>query len=202
MILYGGGDHALGLWEICQLRGIVVKGFFDDGEGPFALPKEAHLGAYDPTIYPEEPIIVAITDNTIRRNLSLRIKHPIAPPLVHPHAYVAPSATLENGVVVLAGAVIHSQSYIGAHAIINSGAIVEHFARIGAFTHLSPGVIAACRSEVGEGCFIGTGAIIVPHVSVGEGCIVGAGSLVLHKLPPFTRAWGHPAKSQAESPLL
>ncbi|MCX7606705.1 MAG: acetyltransferase [Bacteroidia bacterium] len=202
MILYGGGDHALGLWEILELQGHRLEGFFDDGEGPFTLPPALHLGPYDPTVYAESPLLIAITDNTIRRNLSLRVHHAIAPPLIHPRAYVSPSASLEVGTVVLAGAIVHSRAHIGPHSIVNSGAVVEHFARIGAFCHLSPGAIAACRSEIGDGCFIGTGAIITPHRRIGEGCIVGAGSLVLRDLPPFTRAWGHPASPQEEKPTL
>lgn len=202
MILYGAGDHALGLWEICQLQGIPVEGFFDDGPGPFTLPQEKHLGPYDPSVMPEVPVLIAITDNTVRRNLSLRVKHPIAEALVHPRAYVSPSARLAPGVVVLAGAVVHSRAEIGPHTIINSGAVVEHFAQVGAYCHLSPGAIAACRSVIGDSCFIGTGAIVVPHTEVGEGCIIGAGSLVLRPLPPFTRAWGHPAQPQEQKPNL
>ncbi|MEN3040892.1 MAG: acetyltransferase [Bacteroidia bacterium] len=196
MILYGGGDHALGLWEIIQQLELPFHGFFDDGEGPFALPQELHLGPYDPSLHASSPIIIAITDNTIRRNLSLRVRHPIAPPLIHPKAYVSPSAKLGLGVVVLPGAVVHSRAEIGPHAIVNSGAVVEHFVRIGAFSHLSSRSVAGCRSEIGASCFIATGAIIAPGVRVGEGCIVGAGSLVLHDLAPFTRAWGVPAKPQ------
>lgn len=192
----------MGLWELCQLAGIPLIGFFDDGEGPFTLPGALWLGPYDPVRYPEEPLLIAITDNTIRRNLSLRIRHPIAPPLIHPRAYVSASAQLGPGVVVLAGAVVHSQARLGAHTIINSGAIVEHFAEIGAFCHLSPGVIAACRSKVGDSCFVGSGAILVPNSRVGEGCIIGAGSLVLGEIAPFTRAWGHPAVPQTQKPNL
>lgn len=199
MILYGGGDHALGLWEIIQLLELPFVGFFDDGTGPFALPEEYHLGPYAPHIHPETPLIIAITDNTIRRNLSLRVRHPIAPALVHPRAYVSPSARLAPGVVVLPGAIVHSRAEIGPHVIINSGAVVEHFVRIGAFTHLSSRSVAGCRSEIGESCFIATGAIVAPNARVGEGCIVGAGSLVLHELPPFTKAWGVPAKPQAKT---
>lgn len=199
MILYGGGDHALGLWEIIQLLELPFVGFFDDGVGPFALPEEYHLGPYAAHIYPETPLLIAITDNTIRRNLSLRVRHPIASALVHPRAYVSPSARLAPGVVVLPGAVVHSRAEIGPHVIINSGAVVEHFVRIGAFTHLSSRSVAGCRSEIGESCFIATGAIIAPNARVGEGCIVGAGSLVLHELPPFTKAWGVPAKPQAKT---
>lgn len=196
MILYGGGDHALGLWEILQLHQIPFDGFFDDGEGPFALPEELHLGPYDPAVKPFSPLIIAITDNTIRRNLSLRVQHPFAPPLIHPHAYVSPSARLKRGTVVLPGAIIHSRVEIGEHVIINSGVVVEHFVQIGDFTHLSSRSVAGCRSQIGEMCFVGTGAIIAPNARIGEGCIVGAGSLVLHELPPFTKAWGVPAKPQ------
>ncbi|MCS6789719.1 MAG: acetyltransferase [Bacteroidia bacterium] len=197
MILYGGGDHGYSLYEILTLLGEPLEGFFDDREEGFLLPKEKYLGSYDPAILPESPVLIAITDNTIRRNLSLRVRHRIGAPLIHPRAYVAPSAILEPGVVVMAGAVIHSQAYIGAHTIINTGAVVEHFVRVGAFTHISPGVVLACRSQVGDSCFIGTGALIVPHVKVGEGAIVGAGSLVLRDVPAFARVWGHPAQPQS-----
>lgn len=197
MILYGGGDHALGLWEAIQLLELPFEGFFDDGEGPFALPERFHLGPYDPQVCSDSPLLIAITDNTIRRNLSLRVRHPIAPALVHPQAYVSPSARLSNGVVVLPCAVIHSRAEVGSHTIINSGAVVEHFVRIGAFTHLSSRSVAGCRSEIGDSCFIATGAVVAPNARVGEGCVVGAGSLVLHELPPFTKAWGVPAKPQA-----
>lgn len=199
MILYGGGDHALGLWEAIQLLGLPFEGFFDDGEGPFVLPEAFHLGPYNPQIHPDAPLLIAITDNTIRRNLALRVQHRIAPALIHPHAYVSPSAELAAGVVVLPGAIIHSRAEIGAHTIINSGAVVEHFVRIGAFTHLSSRSVAGCRSTIGDSCFIATGAIVAPGARVGEGCVVGAGSLVLHELPPFTKAWGVPAKPQAST---
>ncbi|MEN2992866.1 MAG: NeuD/PglB/VioB family sugar acetyltransferase [Bacteroidia bacterium] len=200
MLLYGGGDHAASLVEIIQLLGLEWKGFFDDGEGPYALPLAYHLGPYEPTILPDVPILLAITDNTIRRNLALRIRHPVADPLIHPRAYVAASARLGKGTVVLAGALIHSHAQIGDHTIINTGSVVEHFTRVGSFCHLSPGSIVACRSQIEDFCFIGTGAIIVPHTQIGEGCVIGAGSLVLRSLPPYTRAWGHPAKPQEELP--
>ncbi|MCX8112531.1 MAG: hypothetical protein N3E49_04955 [Bacteroidia bacterium] len=199
MILYGGGDHALGLWETIQLLELPFQGFFDDGPGPFALPESFHLGPYDPTVHPNVHLVIAITDNAIRRNLALRVRHPIASALVHPTAYVSPSAKLSPGVTVLPGAVIHSAVQIDVHTIINTGVVVEHFVRIGAFCHLSSRSVAGCRSEVGSGCLIATGAIVAPGAKVGEGCVVGAGSVVLHELPPFTKAWGIPAKPQASS---
>ncbi|MCS7297622.1 MAG: acetyltransferase [Bacteroidia bacterium] len=198
MILYGGGDHALGLWEIIQLLGLPFEGFFDDGSPPFALPEDFYLGPYDPTLKPESPLLIAITDNTIRRNLSLRVKHPIAPPLIHPHAYVSASASVGKGSVILPGAVVHSRARIGIHVIINSGVVVEHFVQVGNYTHLSSRSVAGCRSEIGESCFIGTGSIVAPHAKVGEGCVIGAGSLVLREMPPFTKAWGVPARPQSE----
>jgi len=201
VILYGGGDHALAVWETLQLLGIPCEGFFDDGEGPFTLPADLYLGPYSPDVLPTVPVLLAMTDNTIRRNLSLRLRHPLAPPVVHPRAYISPSALVAEGTGVLAGAVVHTRAHVGAPAIVNTGAVGEHFAEVGSLCHLSPGVIVGCRSRVGDACFIGSGAILVPKASVGEGCVIGAGSLVLKDLPPFTRAWGHPAKPQSEAPL-
>jgi acetyltransferase-like isoleucine patch superfamily enzyme len=47
---------------------------------------------------------------------------------------------------------------------------------------------------IGSACFIGSGTIITKGVTIGDHSIVGAGSLVNDDIPPYSIAWGTPAK--------
>jgi acetyltransferase-like isoleucine patch superfamily enzyme len=42
--------------------------------------------------------------------------------------------------------------------------------------------------------YIGTGVIILPGVTIGEYSVIGAGAVVIHDIPPFSVAYGVPAK--------
>ena len=46
-----------------------------------------------------------------------------------------------------------------------------------------------------KGCLIATNTMIMPGVTIGEGAIVGAYSLVTKDIPPWTIAFGRPAKA-------
>ena len=42
--------------------------------------------------------------------------------------------------------------------------------------------------------WIGAHSVVLPGVTIGRGAVVGASSLVLKDIPPFSLAWGVPAK--------
>jgi acetyltransferase-like isoleucine patch superfamily enzyme len=48
--------------------------------------------------------------------------------------------------------------------------------------------------RVGHNTFLGAGARVLGNVSIGHGCVVGAGSLVTKDIPPFSQAFGVPAR--------
>ena len=117
--------------------------------------------------------------------------------VVHPEAWVSPTATLEPGVVVIADAVINTGATVGAHAIVNSGAIVEHDVRVGAFAHVAPGATIGGGATIGEAAMIGLGAAIRDHVTVGEGSVVGMGGVVVKDVPDGGTVVGVPARAHA-----
>ena len=74
--------------------------------------------------------------------------------VVHPRAYVSPSAQLAPGCMVLAGAVVNADAQLEREVLVNSCAVVDHDALCGPYSQL--GVNAAMAGEVlgcGEGCF-------------------------------------------------
>jgi len=116
------------------------------------------------------------------------------PPIIHPKAWVSPSASLADGVFVGAGAVIQAGAKIGKAALINSNATVEHHCEIGAGAHIGPGAVLAGLVQVGECTFIGAGAVIIDRVNIGKKSIVGAGAVVISDVEKNKRVVGVPAK--------
>jgi UDP-perosamine 4-acetyltransferase len=114
--------------------------------------------------------------------------------LVHPKAYVAPSARLGRGVCVLPTAMVGTRVWLGDNVTVYSGVLIEHDTEVGDHTHLSPGVHIAGGVRIGTGCFIGIGASIIQGVRIGSGAIVGAGAVVLQDLPAGCTAVGVPAR--------
>jgi UDP-N-acetylbacillosamine N-acetyltransferase len=72
------------------------------------------------------------------------------PAVVHPRAYIAPDARLDDAVFVGAGAVVESAAHVGRGAIVDIGALVDHDARIAAFAHLRAGMVCAAGAEWNE----------------------------------------------------
>ena len=114
--------------------------------------------------------------------------------IVHPAAWVSPSAELGDGTVVLAGAVVNTGASIGTHAIVNSGAIVEHDVHLGSHVHVTPGAVVGGGAVIGDDTFIGLHASVRDHVTVGMGVTVAMGAAVVADVPDRTLVMGVPAR--------
>lgn len=93
-------------------------------------------------------------------------------------AYVANSAQLCEGAIIMHKSFVNAQTTIGINSIINTGAIVEHGASVGNHCHVSTKAIVNGDASIGKNSFIGSGAIVLQGVNIGENCIVGAGVTV------------------------
>jgi acetyltransferase-like isoleucine patch superfamily enzyme len=51
---------------------------------------------------------------------------------------------------------------------------------------------------IGHCCYIGPQSVITRGVTIGDHCIIGAGSLVTKDIPPYTLAFGVPAKPRGK----
>ena len=186
LILIGAGGHARVLQELAQASGRQFLGVCDphlasQGEttwrGLPVLGGDEALEEIDPTSVGLVNGIGQLVGSQARRDLYERLNTAgfTFPPLVHPAAWVACSATLSEGVQVMAGAIVQPDCRVNRNVIINTRASVDHDCVIGQHVHIAPGATLCGGVQVGEGAFIGAGAVIIQGIRVGVGAVVGAG---------------------------
>ncbi|GAB3820138.1 acetyltransferase [Pontibacter rugosus] len=193
MYLYGASGHAKVIIDILQGKGISIAGLFDDNPDLKELNGISVLGALANEQQLEAPLIISIGNNSIRAKIAKELEVAYGQ-AIDKTAILSPSATVDEGTVVMQGAVLQADVSVGKHAIVNTGAKVDHDCMIGDFAHVSPGAILCGNVSVGEGTWIGAGAVVIPGVKIGKWCKVGAGAVVLRDLPDHVVAVGNPAK--------
>lgn len=188
----GAGGHAKVVVALAEAAGWHIAGIYDDRpdcppvlghrvSGPLDTLKNSCEG---------EMGILAIGNNAARRALASRFAHLRWPVLRHPHSWVAPTAHLNPGTVVMAGAIVQPDVIIGAHTIVNTAASVDHDCRLGDFVHVAPGARLAGNVLFEDGVFAGAGSVCIPGTTVGAWSVVGAGAVVIRDLPGHVIAAG------------
>lgn len=176
------GDDFVFLDDNVQLHGTVVLG----------APVVGSLSSFDGL----GEIVLAIGNNLVRLDMGacLQSRGVTFGVVIHPTAFVSPSATISEGAVVLPGARVHTEAFLGKHVVVNTGAIVEHDSIIEDGVSISPGVAMGGRVHVGRGAFISTGATLAARSHVGESAIIGAGAVVVGAIGCKLLAYGAPAR--------
>ncbi len=135
-------------------------------------------------------------DTTARANLfRAAVAAGLAPlAVLHPSAWISPSARLGEGCQVLARAVVNTGAVLSDHVLVNTAAVVEHDCEIGDHVHLASGALLCGGVRVGAGAHIGAGAVIRQGLRLGDGALVGAGAVVVRDVPAGARVAGVPAR--------
>lgn len=116
------------------------------------------------------------------------------PKIIHPHAWVSPSASIGRGTLIGAGVIVNARSIIGDSVILNTSCSVDHDCRIGDGVHVAPGAHLAGGVDIQRNTFIGTGSSIIPNIVIGSNVTVGAGTVIINNIPDNVTAIGTPAK--------
>ncbi len=195
--MIGAGGHAKVVVATALAAGREVAAVLDDAPALFGTalggarvegPVASALAGYG-----DCEAVVAVGDNAARARLASLVRLPFAT-LVHPFSWIAPDASLGEGTVVFAGAVVQPGTRIGRHAILNTGCSVDHDGDVGDFAHVAPGARLAGAVTLGAGAFVGIGASVVQGRAVGAWATVGAGAAVVRDVDAGATVRGVPAR--------
>ena len=114
--------------------------------------------------------------------------------LVHPNAYVSPSARIGIGCIVSPFASVGSHAQLEDHILLVMYASVAHDCKIGSYCSLSPYSAAAGGVVVGSKVFFGSHAVVTPMRRIGQESKIAAGAVVYRDVPELSLATGNPAK--------
>ena len=190
--LYGAGGHAKVIRDILEACNIYVAGVSDDNAETTKFMEMEVMH----TLKNGEEYIVSIGNCNIRRKIAEKLAAGGCSfaTAIHPRAIVSPHAKIEEGCVVMQGAVVQSCTHIGRHCILNTGATVDHDCNIGDYVHIAPGVTLCGEVSVGDGCWIGAGSVVIQGIKIGAGSFIGAGSVVCEDIPEGVVAYGNPCR--------
>jgi len=198
LVVYGAGGHGLVVAEAAQAQGFRVTGFLDDTTPPGTAIGAWRVISKTDAKNSDAAVIVAIGENEARRRVHTNLSNQgwRLATVIHPAAWVSPSANVAVGVFVGAGAVVQAQADIGVGAIINSRAVIEHHCKVASFAHVAPGAALGGGAHVDAGALIGMQATVLPRVRIGERAIVGAGAVVTREVKGASTVIGVPARVQ------
>jgi UDP-perosamine 4-acetyltransferase len=201
VVVIGAGGHAAVVIEALQALGeFTIVGILDPHPVHPHVVGVPVLGADDrlPALREEgvEAAVVALGENGLRQKIGRRLltQGYVLPLVIHPGAFVSPTATIEVGTVIMNRATVGARARIGSLVIINTGSIVEHDDEIGAAAHVAPGVALAGSVTVGERSLIGIGSAVRPGIHIGADAVIGAGSAVVADIGNCMTVVGNPAR--------
>ncbi len=158
ILILGAGSHGRTAAEVAAACGYSAA-FLDDAPGEDVIGRladfERFIGRFD-------TFFVGIGNNSMREDLQIRLEKAgieIAT-LIHPAAYVSPSASIAPGTVVAPGAIVNTHSRIARGCILSAGAIVDHDAVVEDFAHINAGSICKGGARIEHGRKLEAGEVV------------------------------------------
>lgn len=186
-MLVGAGGHAVGVAEAATLSGWRVAAYVDSRPAAWLddYGNPDHIRDDECAILAAaaQDLAVAlglggVTPGALATRLALLDRYRdagIAAAVInHPSAVVSRTASVAEGVTLLAGAMVQPYARLGGGAIVNSGAVVEHHAEIGEGAHIGPGAVVLGGARIGARALIGANAVVLPGAVVEDGGLVKA----------------------------
>jgi len=211
LLILGAGGHAKVVAETALASGATSRvAFLDDrSTGPDECSPVLGWPVIGPLAWSLQPdtqaqfaaAVVAIGHAATRLHWieQLQAAGYSLPVLVHPMAWISPSAQIGPASVVFAQAAVQALANIGIGAILNTGCSVDHDVQLANGVHICPGACLAGEVQVGARSWIGIGASVIQQVCIGADVTVGAGAAVLCDLPDGVTAVGVPARILSSS---
>ena len=165
LLILGAGGHGRVVREVALFMvdsagmPIYEKVDFLDDNAPDAIGSMTDLGVFADQY---TDAFCGIGNNVVRDQLQQKAVDAgfNVPVLIHPTAYVSPTAVLGAGTIVEPRAIVNAGAVVGRGCILSVGSIVDHDSAIGDFCHVNTGAICMAGSTVEPGRKVGAGEVV------------------------------------------
>jgi UDP-3-O-[3-hydroxymyristoyl] glucosamine N-acyltransferase len=151
LLVIGAGSFSPEVEEIAGLLGYTDIAFLDDNPSTAycspVIGTTADIAGFRSQY---DTAIVALGNNEIRMKYHEELKRCgyNIPILIHPTAYVSPTAEIAPGCIIRAKAVVSRDVKIGEASILNVGALIDHHVEIGYGCHILMGAVVRNKAKV------------------------------------------------------
>lgn len=201
VLILGVGGTSTDIAETIVLRSDCrLIGYLDDNpayHGSFLQGYPVLGGLSCVEDYPDALLVLAVGSPrsfTCRLKIIERLRHRRFLTVVHPTAWISPTAKIGDGSVILSFVSVSSNATLVGHNVILSHCSINHDVLLGEGTVCASGVSLSGNVEVGEGCYLGVGSVFRDGITVGPGTLVGAGAVVVSDLDAAGTFVGNPSR--------
>ncbi|TYB80256.1 acetyltransferase [Bizionia gelidisalsuginis] len=200
--LIGVGNYTEVIIELAEDCGYDVKGLYHyNNERIGELVLGVPIIGCTEEVYKEDisnlNFAVTMGENKLRCQIAekLRLLGANTPNLIHPNAFISPSAVIGEGCFIHLNAKISTNCTLGNDCVIDFNSLVAHHARLDNGCYLSSLSMVGSYCKLGKRVLLGMNALVIPlKLILGDDCIVGAKANVTKSFPDNTVLIGNPAK--------
>jgi len=201
--LIGVGNYTEVIIELAIDCGYNVKGLYHYnneriGEEVLGIKIIGSTDYLFKTDVKEKQFALTMGDNKLRSDMATKIRFlgGFTPNLIHPKAFISPTATLGNGCFIHFNAVLWTKSTIGSDCVISPNAIIAHHASIQDGCSVASFSVVGAYCKIGKRALFGVNAIVLPKaLTLGDDCIIGAKANVTKSYYNNCVLVGNPARN-------
>ena len=158
LLVLGAGQYGHVVRETAEAMGCFANVDFLDDNNPIAVGK---LADYNRLKASYDCMFVAIGNPAVRMQWLNTLEHDQVElaVLIHPKAYVSPTAVLGGGTIVEAMSVVNTEAVIGKGGLLCAGCVVNHNAVVQACCQVDCNAVIAAGAVVPEGAKVFAGTV-------------------------------------------
>lgn len=151
LLIIGAGSFSPEVEELASLFGYTEIAFLDDNPSTaYCSPIIGATADIASLRSQYDTAIVALGNNKTRMKYHQILKDCgyTIPTLIHPTAYVSPTAKIAPGCIIRAKVVVSRDVKLGEATILNVGALIDHHVEIGYGCHILMGAVVRNKIKV------------------------------------------------------